>query len=287
MQELKKATIRHIARIYWKRIACTWGLVLAENVCIALIPLFMGYAIDDLLKGNWAHLSYLGMVLVFLVIISVVRRVVDTRAYGGIRVALGALVCGNGQASGVSVLNARLDMGRELVDFLEQQVPECITGVVQVVVTLVILWTFHWKLAAGAVALGMCMALTYRMFHGSFYVLNAGLNARVERQVSVLEMGGKRRLLHHLKSLRNWEVRLSDADAYLYGIVYLFLSAFIIYSLWLCSTLAGISVGGVFAIISYSWEYAEAVMVLPVTLQHLSRLGEITTRLAMAEAETA
>lgn len=51
----------------------------------SLIPLFIGLSIDGLLASDIQSLQLLAIVLVSITIISVVRRLYDTRAYGQIR----------------------------------------------------------------------------------------------------------------------------------------------------------------------------------------------------------
>ena len=55
--------------------------------------------------------------------------------------------------------------------------------------------------------------------------------------------------------------------------------AFVLTNLWLASTLAGVTAGMIFAILSYSWELVESGATLPTTLQQWSRLSEIKRRL--------
>lgn len=73
----------------WRRIGTTWANLLIETTLFVLIPLMIGRAIDDLLAGGVARLGDLCILLAALLIVSVLRRVYDTRAYGSIRVALG------------------------------------------------------------------------------------------------------------------------------------------------------------------------------------------------------
>ena len=92
-----------------------------------MLPLFqlilIGFAIDDLIAGQTHALFKLVVVLVALIFVSVGRRLYDTRAYGNIRINVQEQLAKNKAKLPISVLNARIEMGRELVDFLEQNVP--------------------------------------------------------------------------------------------------------------------------------------------------------------------
>ncbi|MCE2597393.1 ABC transporter six-transmembrane domain-containing protein [Motilimonas cestriensis] len=69
----------------------------------------------------------------------VARRIYDTRAFGKIRVNLGLSVAQKLAHLPISTRNARLDMSRELVDFLENDIPPLMTAIIQLVAALVIL----------------------------------------------------------------------------------------------------------------------------------------------------
>ncbi|WP_136658180.1 ABC transporter six-transmembrane domain-containing protein [Nitratireductor sp. XY-223] len=272
-------TVGTLIRKFLRPISLTWLLTLCETSLTALIPLFMGFAIDGLLKGDTDPLIRLAAVLAGLIAIGVTRRVYDTRAYGTIRVALGTELIGRSGGMPVSRQNARLGMGRELVDFLETEVPAVMNSVVQLVISLVILFTFHPFLSYAAMASATLMIAIYFAFHGRFFRLNGEHNQQTEQQVRILEQRAPSAILSHLDRLRRIEIRLSDTEAYVYGAIFLVLLAFIVFNLWFAATNLATSVGTIFSIISYSWEFVESALVLPVTLQGWSRLTEIMQRI--------
>lgn len=271
--------LRQLLKHFPRQIGFTWFLVAIENALMALIPLLIGFAIDGLLNQDSSDLINLGGVLFALVIASVLRRFYDTRAYGTIRVRLGAEVDKRHHKEQVSVRSARLDMARELVDFLEQDVPELFTAIIQLIVAIIILAIFDPRLAMSAGILLCCMIALYSCFHRLFFRLNSALNSQVERQINILSGQSCGGLYNHLRALRQHEVRLSDSDAILYGFIFLMICTFIIFNLWLCASIGDVTPGKLFSIISYSWEYSEAAIALPLALQKLSRLGEISQRL--------
>lgn len=75
---------------FWRRIGAIWPILFVETALLALIPLMVGRSIDGLLANDPTKLFQLAALLVALVAVAVARRVYDTRAYGAIRVALGA-----------------------------------------------------------------------------------------------------------------------------------------------------------------------------------------------------
>lgn len=272
-------TIRTLLRKYSGKISITWLLTLIETALMTLIPLFIGFAIDGLLSGELASLSRLAMVLGALIAVSVVRRVYDTRAYGTIRVDLGGELIARSSEVRISRQNAQLGMARELVDFLEEQVPALMNSVVQLVISFAVLFLFDPILAYAALAGAVSMIVIYGLFHRRFYRLNGYHNQQTEKQVGILEAKMPDSLAGHLQRIRHVEVKLSDTEAYVYGAIFVVLMGFILFNLWFAATNMTTTAGTIFAIISYSWEFVESALIIPATVQGWSRLSEITQRI--------
>ncbi|MFT6032069.1 MAG: ABC-type bacteriocin/lantibiotic exporter with double-glycine peptidase domain [Arenicella sp.] len=261
------------------RIAITWLFVLVENTLLALLPLFLGRAIDALLEAQTGALWEISIVMGALLVVSLVRRIYDTRVYGTMRVWFGSELVKRSSERSVSKMNARLDMGREMVDFLELHLPELVTASVQMVVSIAILWHFHVNLGVSAFAAIIVLVVIYGLMHRRFYRLNSHLNAQKERQVTALESHRPTSLAGHLKRLRKSEVHLSDADAVLYGSIFAAMFAFVLTNLWFASMIPSVTAGAIFAILSYSWELVESGTTLPAVLQQWTRLSEIRNRI--------
>ena len=272
-------TIATLLCVFRLRVSLTWAMILCETSLMALIPLFIGFTIDGLLAGTTEELWQLAGLMAVLIAVSVLRRVYDTRVYGTIRVELGKTQAARSPNLSVSALNARLSMGRELVDFLEETLPLAMAAGVQLVISVIVLYAFSPVLALAGGAAAVAMVIIYALFHRRFYRLNGALNQQSERQVNVLERRQERPTRAHLMRLRQLEVRLSDTEAILYGVIFVVLLGLILFNLWFATTELKITVGTVFSIISYSWEFVESALALPVTLQNWSRLSEIMRRL--------
>jgi len=274
-----RLSIGTLLRRFRGAIGVTWLLTLCETTIAALAPLFIGFAIDGLLASDLAALVNLGVLLAALILIGVARRIFDTRAYGTIRVEIGRALTAKAGATSISAMNARLGMGRELADFLEVQVPELLSAFVRLHVALVILWSFHPVLFASAFGAGILMLLIYAAQHRRFYRLNGDLNHQMERQVDALSTLSPGKIFVHLARLRRTEVRISDTEALVYGAMFTILAGFILFNLWFAAGTAELTAGRIFSIVSYSWEFVEAAIVLPATLQGWSRLAEIADRI--------
>ncbi len=267
-------------RYFNGRILLTWFMVLLENFLWALVPYFMGRTIDALLNKQSSEIWVVAFLMLALTLTAVLRRFLDTRSYGTMRVKLGMeLVKRMGDDRSVSQINARLDMSRELVDFLEEHIPELITAIVQIVVSIVILWSMGNQFGINAVIVMILLVVIYVFFHRRFLKFNEQLNTQMEKQVTTLDQRNKKRTFTHLMRLRQHEIKLSDADAILYGFIFLIMFGFVLVNLWYAATIPAITAGTIFIILSYSWEFVDSGFGLPIVLQQWSRLEEIRQRL--------
>lgn len=280
-----KFTVRSILKNHKDKVMITWLMVVLENILMVLLPLSVGFAIDSLLNGELTDLYFLPALLTLLVVVSVVWRFYDTRVYGAIRVEVGEAVDNQMRHHPMSTINlstrnARLDMSRELVDFLENDIPSLLTALIQLIASVIILAIFHIKLGISAVIAGIVILIVYARFHGYFIRLNSSLNNRMEDQVTALSRIPFYAARCHLERIKRWEIMISDAEAILYGLILLVLFGFVIINLWLSTLIHDPTAGQIFSIVTYSLEFVEAAVLLLITLQTLSRLTEISQRLS-------
>ena len=275
--------LKHLLFNFKGRVSLTWVLVIAETVLLALIPLMIGFVIDDLLTDSLGELTNLILVMLALLFVAVVRRIYDTRTYSGIGVYLQARVERRNKELSVSAINARLGMSKELPEFLEQKVPMALTSLIQVIASFLILATFHVYLSIAALCCTFSMLVVYAIVHPRFYRLNGQYNEQTELQVGTLETGKAIEIMKHFLKLRIWEIKLSDTEAILYGFIFAQIIAFMSFTLWFGTALPNVTTGSIFAIVNYSWTYVESSVVLPLTFQSLTRLREITSRINRAQ----
>ncbi|MEL6119757.1 MAG: ABC transporter six-transmembrane domain-containing protein [Pseudomonadota bacterium] len=272
-------TLRTLLRLFWFKITVTWALTLLETGLWVILPLLLGFTIDGLLIGDFGPFWQMIGVLVGLVLVAVVRQLIDTHIFGTMRVELSQVLAERNRGLSVSTLNVRVLMAREIVDYLEQEMPVLMAAVVQPLASVVILFTFHWALALSAVTAGTIMLCVYAKFHGRFFRLNRAINARAEKQVRILETRTGPAFGRHLRMLRHWEVRLSDTEALVYGLIYAVLMLLVVFNLGSTALIMAASAGAIFAIVTYSWEFMDAAFNLPEALQQWSRLSEIIERI--------
>lgn len=274
-----RLSIATLLRIFRIKIATTWGLTLVETALFALLPLLIGYSIDGLSQGDYTSFVHFGITMAALLVVSTLRRIYDTRAYGTIRVELSAAQAKRDAGREVSVLNARVLMARELVDFLENEAPDSMGAAVQVLISVGVLMSFHGALAAAAGTAAVLILIIFTLFSQRFFRLNGLLNHQAERQVTALQSMDLKKISQHFFRMRAHEVRLSDSDALVFGAIFAVLLSMLAFNLWFASTQGGVTAGQIFSVVTYSFEFVQSVVVLPMVLQSLARLSEITERI--------
>ena len=245
-----RLTLGLLVRTFWGRITVTWTLTLFETAIFALLPLLIGRSIDGLLAGDWQAFQIFIGALGVLLLVATLRRVYDTRAYGTMRVEIGKWIAARGSDAPVSKTNARVLMGRELVDFMELEAPQSVTAIIQILVSVLILLSFHNALALSASGAAIVIVLIYGLFARVFFKLNRNLNGQAEQQVSILEAKDLGRTATHLLTLRRHEVRLSDLESVVYGVIFLVLLSMLAFNLWFAATQSGASAGEIFSIVT-------------------------------------
>ncbi|MFT6074464.1 MAG: hypothetical protein ACJAZ1_001380 [Yoonia sp.] len=275
-------TVLALLRAFRWRITLTWLLILCETALTALVPLFIGFAIDGLLASDTEALFQLIAVLTVLIVVSVIRRAYDTRVFGTVRVEMGKAQAARAANLPISTLNARLGMGRELADFLEADLPLAMTSFVQLIISLIVLYIFDPMLALAGASSVAIMLVIYSLSHARFYRLNGQLNQQTEQQVGILETRKPQRLMTHLTRLRGIEVRISDTESIIYGGIFVVLLGLVVFNLWYATANLSITSGTIFSIVTYSWELVDAALAFPMALQGWSRLSEIMQRINQA-----
>lgn len=269
-----------LLRGYRTSVGITWTLLAVEVLLLALIPLVLGRTIDALLANNQvAELAEISGLFAALIIIAMARRAYDTRAYGTMRANLCMVLWERSEHKDFSALNAHIEMGRELADFLEEQTPQMLRSAIQLVISITVLSSLAYAFGIAGIIAVLLVFVVYATVHNHFLQLNGEMNALAEEQVETLLSRSEPRTLDLFTRRRSNEVRLSDADSVMYGAVYFVMFTLVLTNLWTASTLPAISAGAIFTIISYSWDLVGASSELPAAFQQWTRLLEVQERI--------
>jgi ABC-type multidrug transport system fused ATPase/permease subunit len=267
-------------RFRW-RISLTFTLVIVESLLEVLYPLLIGFAINDLLAGRYEGLIRLGMLGVTSVLIGSSRRYYDTRIYSGIYQMMAVELVEREQAAGSSVsrTSAHTNMLTEFVDFLEDTIPELIGALVAVVGILVVTAGLSLPVFLGCLALFLLVILVYTTTARRNYRLNTGYNNQFEETVDAIASKRKDRLRNHFHRIMQWNVRLSDLETLNYAVFWIGAVALFLFTPYSAISAGVLEYGLVFSLLLYVFEFIDWLSDLPLHIQQVIRLREISKRL--------
>ncbi len=273
-----RPTLAGIWNTYRARISGTLSLLTVERLLGVAVPFVLGVAINDLIAGNLRGVWWLVALEVTALLIGTGRRLYDSRVYAGIYSDVADNTARRTDLS-VSRRAARLGLARELVDFFEWELPELLAALVGIIGALTMLIYLLPSVGALSIVVGLLVAFVFVLSRGRMFNLNKLLNNELERQVTMLESGRAFLRWRHLSRLARWRIHLSDLEAVNFAIAELMLSALIIGAV-VVTVRTGLSVGEVFAVLTYLIGLAQNLIVLPWTYQQSIRAHEIGGRIA-------
>jgi ABC-type multidrug transport system fused ATPase/permease subunit len=280
------AVLRTIMNQHRLRLVLTYILFSLEMIGSLMRPFFLGLAINDLLKGSYQGLFLLSAVHVGWLIIGTIRHRLDTRTYTAIYTTLVTKFLARRYGKDdISRLSAHSTLAREFVDFLEFDLVYVIEAVYSLFGSLLLL--FFYDNAVVLVCLGILLPVTgFSYFYGKkMRNLNQKKNDELEKQVNIISTGNNHLIRQHYENLRNWQIRISDQEAWNFGIMEIMVMVVIGLSLLITNKAAGsgIEAGSLIGIYSYIQKFVSGLDTIPYTVQRLSSLNDITRRIELEE----
>ncbi|HAA10712.1 MAG TPA: hypothetical protein DCE41_03065 [Cytophagales bacterium] len=193
---------------------------------------------------------------------------------------MGEKILTKASGSTPSVKSARLQMLKELVEFMENSLPDHIGTVVGLVGILSILAGLNLKVFLAALVCMSIFSLLYLLTSKRTVQYNRHYNDELEAQVDVIASEDPVQLHEHLKAAMKWNIKLSDLEAGNFSFSWFILLGFILLSILLPIQDGERQYGALFALVMYALDYLRWVLYLPIIYQQWLRLSEIRQRLS-------
>jgi ABC-type multidrug transport system fused ATPase/permease subunit len=278
---LKKLMQQHRAQL-----VLTYTLFSLEMLGALMRPWFLGEAVNGLIKGSYEGLIWLSLVHLAWLVIGTLRHRYDTRTYSAIYTSLVTRFLSRRIArSDVSRLSAHSTLAREFVDFLEFDLVYVIEAIYNLFGSLVLLYFYDRSVVLICLAILLpVMAISY--FYGKrMKQLNRQKNDELEKQVDIIAGGDRPSITTHFNNLRYWQVRISDQEAWNFGIMELMVMVVIGVSLLLTHSMigTGLLAGNLIGIYNYILKFVSGLDTIPYTVQRITSLNDITRRIELHE----
>jgi ABC-type multidrug transport system fused ATPase/permease subunit len=279
---LKKLILKHRWQLLF-----TYLLFSLEMAGTLLRPFFLGEAVNGLIKGSYNGLIILSAVHVAWLVIGTIRHRYDTRTYSAIYTSLVSRFLARrfGQKD-VSKLSAHSTLAREFVDFLEYDLIYVMEAVYNIAGSLVLLCFYDTAIVTVCLSVLLPVSAISYFYGRKMKRLNRVKNDELEKQVDIISTGNIHTIRQHYNNLRKWQIKISDQEAWNFGIMEIMVIVVIGLSL-LVSTKAhvpAVLAGDLIGIYNYILKFVAGLDTIPYTVQRVSSLTDITRRIEI-EAE--
>lgn len=273
--------------MFWKEIirkhrvplAFTFSLVFIEAGLSILFPLFIGFAVEGALKGEYTGVIQLGLLGVVVLLIGAFRRYYDSRFYAKVYEDMGIDVLSKNHGESTSIKSARLNMAQELVEFLENSLPELINTILGLIGVMILLATLNIQVFYGSLLVLLLNFAIYVLSSGKTYRYNQASNDELEKQVQIIHQNKPHLTRKHLRNVMKWNIKLSDLETLNFSLSWMILLGFMLSSILISAHSGMLVYGTLLALIMYVFQYIESLINLPYFYQNWLRLKEIRWRL--------
>jgi ABC-type multidrug transport system fused ATPase/permease subunit len=275
-------TLKAIAKAYPGKLLMTMTLVALENGLLLAYPLFAGFAVDSILRGDAANAFFYALIVLSFWIVGAARRALDTRTFTRIYADLAVSVVINQRKQNLttSIVAARVVLAREFVDFFEKHVPIIATAVVSILGAAVMLLVIEpWVGISCLAALMLCAALMPR-FAARNEELHERVNNRLEREIGMVQRHGARGLTRHYVLISKLRIRLSDREAIAFLLIGSVAASLFVIAISQLAVSPGVKAGHVYAVMTYLWTFVSSLDDAPGTVDQLARLKDIGKRVS-------
>ncbi len=276
--------LRKLMQKHRTQLVVTYVLFSLEMLGSLLRPFFLGEAVNGLIKGNYHGLIILSCVHFAWLIIGTLRHRYDTRTYSAIYTSLVTRFLSRRiDQSQVSKLSAHSTLAREFVDFLEFDLVYVIEAVYNLLGSVILLYFYDRSVVLLCLAILLPVVGVSYIYGKRMKRLNRLKNDELEQQVNIISSGDKKAIFKHFNNLRHWQIRISDQEAWNFGIMELMVMVVIGISLLITNTVSGTTIlaGNLIGIYTYILKFVSGLDTIPYTVQRLSSLNDITRRIEL------
>lgn len=282
------AVLKAIILQYRYRLIFTYLLFSLEMIGLLLRPFFLGMAVNDLIKGSYNGLIYLSLVHFAYVITGTIRHMYDTRTYSAIYTTLVTrFLSRRYRQADVSRLSAHSNLAREFVNFLEQDLVYVGEALFHILGSLILLFFYDAQVVWICLAVLVPVTIISFIYGRKMQHLYQEKNDELEKQVDIIGEGDNKKIQRHYSNLRKWQIKISDQEAWNFGIMEALVLVVIAVSLLVTSRNGSTSVlaGDLIGIYTYILKFVSGLDTIPYAVERFSTLKDITNRIELVQED--
>ncbi|MBY0479260.1 MAG: ABC transporter six-transmembrane domain-containing protein [Chitinophagaceae bacterium] len=278
-----KWVIQTIVKQHRYKLLLTYSLFAVEMLGLLLRPYFLGEAVNDLLKNSYQGLILLVAAHLLWVITGTIRHMYDSRTYSDIYTSLVVRLMSRNKNKDLSKLSAHSNLSREFIDFLEFDFNYIIEAAYNIVGSLILLCFYDAQVVLLCLTMLIPVTVTSYIYGKRMRRLNKLRNDELEEQVNVLATKNTIRINQHYNNLRKWQIRISDQEAWNFGVMELLVIVIISASLIISSKMSGktLQAGDLIGIYTYILKFVSGLDTVPYMIQRIASLKDILHRVEL------
>lgn len=275
-----KWVIQSIWKNYKLRLLITYSLYAVEMLGLLLRPYFLGEAVNGLINKSYQGLFFLVGAHLVWVVVGTIRHMYDSRTYSEIYTSLVLKLVSRNRDKHLSQLSAHSTLSRELVDFLEFDLNYVIEAFYNIIGSLVLLSFYDGQVVSICLLMLVPVSIFSYIYGKRMRKLAQLRNDELEQQVNVLASRNPLRIQKHYNLLRKWQVKISDQEAWNFGVMELIVMVIIAASLLISARSGGqaLQAGDLIGIYTYILKFVSGLDTVPYMIQRLASLKDILRR---------
>ena len=261
----------------------TYSLYFVEMFILLLRPYYLGKAVDGLLEGKYYGLLMLVTTYLSWIVLSTLRQLYDTRVYSTIYTNLiTRTLTKKMRKDDISKLSAKSNLARELIDFLAYDFNYSIEAVYNIVGSLIMLLIYDKIVVVVCIIILIPVIIISFNYSKKLKVLTKNKNDELENQVDVITSANQELIKTHYFNLRKWEIKISEKEAWNFGILEVIILTCIAASLFISTNKnweVGFLAGDIIGIYNYILKFVGGLDTIPYMTQKLNLILDISNRL--------
>jgi ABC-type multidrug transport system fused ATPase/permease subunit len=211
------------------------------------------------------------------VITGTIRHLYDSRTYSEIYTSLVTRLVTRNRSKEVSKLSAHSTLSREFIDFLEFDLNYVIEALYNIAGSLILLCFYDAQVVLLCLSMMIPVTIASYFYGKRMRVLNKKKNDELEQQVNVL---ATKNTHQHYNELRKWQIKISNQEAWNFGVMELLVMVIITVSLIISSKTNGAAMqaGDLIGIYTYILKFVSGLDTIPYMIQRLASLKDILQR---------
>lgn len=282
-----KWVIDTILRKHKYKLLLTYSLFAVEMLGLLMRPYFLGEAVNGLIKGSYHGLIYLVAAHLLWVVTGTIRHRYDSRTYSDIYTSLVVKMVNRNKSKELSKLSAHSTLSREFIDFLEFDLNYIIEAVYNIAGSMILLFFYDAQVVLLCMTMLIPVTVISYIYGKRMRKLNQFRNDELEKQIDVLATRNTLRINDHYNKLRKWQIKISDQEAWNFGVMELLVMVIITASLIISSKVNGktVQAGDLIGIYTYILKFVSGLDTVPYMIQRLASLKDILRRVELHQED--